>query len=161
MESYTTQQVARRLNITGETVRARSTEFKTFLSPTANPPQGRARLYTERDLRVMTLINRMKIQGAQFDDIHLALSNGKLDDLPDVDETNSSILPMNDRGRISALQAQLAEWQSLATDLTQQVSKSEGKIELLKEQLREVTEKNERLIAEMAVLKSRSNGGKG
>lgn len=158
--TYTTQQVARRLNITGETVRARSTEFKQFLSPTANPPQGRARLYTEQDLRVMTLINAMKAQGAQFDDIHLALSNRKPDELPDLDETNASILPMNDRGRISALQAQLAEWQSLATDLTQQLSKTEGKVELLKEQLQEVTEKNERLIAELAILKSRSNGSK-
>lgn len=132
---YTSKQISTLLNITGETVRARSEEFKEFLSPLANPGTKRQRQFSESDLQVMVLINDMKNVGARFDDIHLALKNGQRGDLPEAATT--SAITTQERGRVAELKAQLTEWQALATQETHGRREAEANVRLLKEQLAE------------------------
>ena len=131
---YTSRQVATLLNITGETVRARSEEFAEFLSHLANPGTKRQRQFNESDLQVMVLVNDMKNTGSRFADIHLALKNGQRGALPDAAAT-SAIATTQERGRVAVLQSQLAEWQALATQETNGRREAEANVRLLKEQL--------------------------
>lgn len=156
---YTSSQIATLLNCTSETVRARSEEFAEFMSHTANPGSGRPRSYSEDDLRTLELINRMKNEGSRFADIHLALKNGQIGELPEAAAT--STLATQERGRVAVLQSQLAEWQSLATQETQGRREAEANVRLLKEQLAEAQNEIKRLAAEKAVLQYRLEAAKG
>jgi DNA-binding transcriptional MerR regulator len=151
---YSSKQISTLLNITGETVRARSEEFAEFLSHLANPGTKRQRQFNESDLQVMVLVNDMKNTGARFADIHLALKNGQRGALPDAAAT--SAIATQERGRVAVLQNQLAEWQALATQETNGRLEAEANVRLLKEQLAEAQAKIDRLVGENAVLKSKA-----
>lgn len=154
---YTSRQIATLLNITGETVRARSEEFAEFLSHLANPGTKRQRQFNESDLRVMVLVNDMKNAGARFDDIHLALKNGQRGELPEAGAT--SITPTQERGRVAALQSQLTEWQALATQETHGRREAEANVRLLKEQLAEAQAEIKALNREIGRLEGSKGSG--
>lgn len=156
MAMYNSKQISTLLSITGETVRARSEEFAAFLSPTANPGTKRQRQFTESDLSVMVLVNDMKNAGARFDDIHLALKNGQRGDLPEAAQT--SAIATQERGRVAALQSQLAEWQTLATQETTGRREAEANVRLLKEQLAEAQAEIKALNREIGRLEAGKAG---
>lgn len=97
----------------------------------------------------------MKNEGARFDDIHLALRNGQVGELPE--HLNTSALATQERGRVAILQSQLAEWQQVATQETRNRYAAEAKVELLKEQLAEAQAKIDRIMGENAVLRSKAS----
>lgn len=147
---YTSTQIAELLGCTDETVRGRTKEFADFLSPTANPRKGRQRGYSEADLRVMSLINAMKNEGARFDDIRLALENGQLGDIPE--GTPSAKLATQERGRVALLQTQLAEWQALAQQRGRDHERALERVEVLTEMLEKAQVKIDALNREIGRL---------
>jgi DNA-binding transcriptional MerR regulator len=74
---FTSGTISKLLKVSRETIRAWSVEFHEYLSPGATPGNGRQRIFSESDLRVLSLIAIEKGRGALFADIHLALRNGQ------------------------------------------------------------------------------------
>jgi DNA-binding transcriptional MerR regulator len=64
-------------DISRETVRSWVKEFRDYLSPTATPPKGRQRHFTEDDLAVFALIAELKNKRWKFADIHPLLQAGE------------------------------------------------------------------------------------
>lgn len=75
-DKYQSRHLQSMFDISSETVRNWAKEFEVYLSPSANPPKGKYRKFTEEDLRVIALIARMKDDGAIFEGIHEALQDG-------------------------------------------------------------------------------------
>lgn len=63
------QEVADILGISGDTVRRDTKRYAVHLSPTANPPGGQVRVYTEHDLRIMLHIRTLADSGMQHREI--------------------------------------------------------------------------------------------
>lgn len=69
-------------NISSATVRKWADEFSDFLSPSANPPSGTTRRFTDEDMRVFATIIRLKDSSMVTDEVIAELETGTLDDLP-------------------------------------------------------------------------------
>jgi len=76
-----TKELAEIFQVAEPTIRTWSGEFEQFLSPDANPGEGRTRYYSEEDVRVLALVAEMKGQGKQVEDIAASLSIGKRGDV--------------------------------------------------------------------------------
>ena len=74
---FTSQQVEQMFSISRETVRTWVGEFSDYLSPTARPPKGRQRHFTEEDLAVFALVAELKEKRWRFADIHPLLHSGE------------------------------------------------------------------------------------
>ena len=81
MTEYKSKDLQQLFDKSTETIRTWADEFNQFLSPTATPGEGRHRLFSSDDLRVMALVNEMKTQGKRYEDIHAALANGQRGDV--------------------------------------------------------------------------------
>jgi len=74
---YTVSQVARHLHTSGTTIRNYAAEFAEFLSPSATPPAGKPRRFTEEDLAVLSTVFVMRGQLAPPAAIIAALHDGQ------------------------------------------------------------------------------------
>lgn len=79
---YNTKTVASLLNVSQSTIKNYTAEFGAYLSPSASPPAGGVRQFTDDDLLVLSLAAQMKKAGASYDEIHLALRNGQRGEIP-------------------------------------------------------------------------------
>ena len=127
MTQYKTSDLQRMFDVSGETIRTWSNEFKAYLSPTATPGKGRYRIFTDDDLEVFTLIAQLKDQNKTFEEIHLALQAGQRGDLPAL---------FNDR--------------SLATDTSAQVALLSQKLALSEQEKNEAVQR-ERLLHDKVI----------
>jgi len=80
--AYTTSDIKTIFNIAPETVRNWAKEFERYLSVSANPQQGRTRLFTEDDLKVFDLVNSMREDSKSYDEIHATLASGERGSYP-------------------------------------------------------------------------------
>jgi len=151
-QTLTAAQSAELFNCTRETIRAWSLEFKTYLTPGANPRSNQKRMFTEKDLRVLALVSELKDAGKLYSDIHEALSSGDRRDPPD----RSTALAPIERGKVASLQTEVAGYRQALTAALEDGQRRAGQIELLERQLAEAQAKIDRLIGENAVLKSRA-----
>lgn len=151
--TLTAAQAADLFNCTRETIRAWSIEFKTYLTPGANPRSNQKRLFTAKDLRVLAKISELKDAGKLYADIHEALSNGERSDPPD---TTSALAPV-ERGKIASLQTEVSQYRQALTAALEESQRKAGQIELLERQLSEAQAKIDRLIGENAVFKSKGS----
>lgn len=152
-KTLTAAQAADLFNCTRETIRAWSIEFKTYLTPGANPRSNQKRIFTEKDLRVLALVSELKDAGKLYSDIHEALGAGQRHDPPD---TSSALAPV-ERGKIATLQTEVAGYRQALTVALEDSQRKAGQIELLERQLSEAQAKIDRLIGENAVLKSKAS----
>lgn len=74
---YSVLQAARIASVSSSTIRNWSAEFGEFLSPTANPPPGETREFTDDDLRVFSTVAVMRGQLLATTDIVDALRDGQ------------------------------------------------------------------------------------
>lgn len=148
---YTTQHIQALFNVSHQTVKNWVAEFATYLSPSATPESGRARQFTEEDLRVLALVSEMKTRSATYEDIHAALQTGQRGTLPDSFTTALAPTP----SIVSAL-ADMREQMTLLNETIQNlqlsISRKDGQIDLLKEQLKEAQTEVSRLQRENARL---------
>lgn len=74
---FTPKQLADRLGLSGTTIRNYSRLWSDYLSPSANPEAGQARLYTEDDIAVIMTIAALRDNQATTDQIRAALDAGQ------------------------------------------------------------------------------------
>lgn len=150
-KSYTAQQVATMYQISDETVRKYAIEFIDYLSPTANPGDGRTRFFTEDDMRVLSYVVERKKTGAVFTDIHTELRNGQRGEPPALEPEEISALTTDTDRRRLELQVELLTGELQATrgelerlrQIEKQALRNEAKLEMLQEQLSKTEEKYE------------------
>ena len=136
---YKSKDLQQLFNKSNETIRVWSHEFAEYLSPTATPGEGRHRLYSAEDLRVLALVNEMRNKGSQTEDIHLALKAGSRMELPEATVERALTLQSSielDRAldRIGNLELQLADAHTQINDLEKQLIKANTRLELKSEQ---------------------------
>lgn len=74
---FTPKQLADRLGLSGTTIRNYSRLWSDYLSPSANPEAGQARLYTDDDIAVIVTIAALRDNQATTDQIRAALDAGQ------------------------------------------------------------------------------------
>ena len=92
MSEYKSKDIQRLFNKSAETVRVWSERFSKYLSPTAQPGQGRHRLFTGADLEVFAYVAEQKAMGKTYDDIDVSLANGSRGSIPEVFNERSLVL---------------------------------------------------------------------
>lgn len=149
--AYSTRHISQLFGVSPQTVRSWSIEFADFLSASATPGEGRRRQFTEDDLRVFALIREQKKAGMLFEDIHIALQNGLLGDLPTgVDLAVSEGGQEKMRGlskRVAELEGELAKAREYGNIQTVQIKMLQDQIKQQKEEIRQLNREIGRLEA--------------
>ncbi|MBA3873377.1 MAG: hypothetical protein H0X30_29950, partial [Anaerolineae bacterium] len=114
-----------------ETIRKWAVEFENELSPTANPGDGRQRVFVDDDLAIFALISEMKGQGKLYTDIHAALANGQRGSAPQ----NAKSLIVADPPRALALQTRIDALESQLTTALNANQRLEGRFDEVNRQL--------------------------
>lgn len=73
---YSTKEVADALGVSGQTIRAYTTEFGDYLSDDATPPSGGRRRFTDEDLRVLEAAKSLLDRGLTYDATRERLAQG-------------------------------------------------------------------------------------
>ncbi len=76
--------------VSPQTIRKWCDEFADYLSPTATPPSGEVRIFTDEDLQVLVLVSQMRQALSSYEDIKQALSRGERGELPEQDLTEDA-----------------------------------------------------------------------
>ena len=104
-------QVAKQIGASPTWVRDNTKQFATLLSPTATPPKGGTRLYTDDDLAVLVTIKRMKAEGQDNQAIEASLAAGEpLDRPPDPPDSRQDV-PLQSTALMSQARAEVALYQ--------------------------------------------------
>jgi DNA-binding transcriptional MerR regulator len=102
-------EIAALLGVAPPTIRAWSTEFSKFLTPSAAGGNGRHRDYTELDLRILSVARNLRRSGTPSDEVHATLSALQANDwqgLPSLPEMASDTpLPMQSVAMVPAAAA--------------------------------------------------------
>ena len=80
----TSTQLATLLDTSEDTIRRWTKDYAPHLSPSANPPKGEARVYTERDVRILAYVAALRNTGNSLKTIEERLETTDLDTLPAV-----------------------------------------------------------------------------
>ncbi|MEP6987918.1 MAG: MerR family transcriptional regulator [Chloroflexota bacterium] len=154
---YTAKQAATLFNVAHETIRKWAVEFEKELSPTANPGDGRQRIFVDDDLAIFALIAEMKQQGKLYADIHVALANDQRGRAP----AGASALALSEQPRATALQVKISHLETQLTAALDSNKEQSGVINELRRQLTEAHAHAENLVGENAVLKHLLRGKSG
>ncbi len=103
---YNSRQVAALFGVALETIRNWGSEFRDYLSPLANPGQGRHRKYNPDDLSVFALVRDLKEKGLNYPDIHTALHNGERGQPPELAPNQVQAIVISERERRMAIEVQ-------------------------------------------------------
>ncbi len=128
---YSSRHVQILHKITAETVRTWSQEFAEFLSPTANPGKGRNRIFTEKDMQVFSLVSELKARGLTYEDIHAALHNGQIGELPPAPATVEAMALEREE---QSLAIQVERMRDMVALLTQQRDELQTMIQPVKDE---------------------------
>lgn len=114
----TVGEAAARFDVSDQTIRTWSGEFQEYLSPAAEPGQGKPRFFTEEDLRVFAQVSSMRERNAGYEEIHQSLAAGDRAEPPRPEEE-----PEEEQTR------------AIVTRLTATVARYEGELVATKEAL--------------------------
>lgn len=103
---YNSRQVAALFGVALETIRNWGSEFQDYLSPLANPGQGRHRKYNPEDLSVFALVRDLKEKGLSYTDVHTALRNGERGQPPELAPNQVQAIVVSERERRMAVEVQ-------------------------------------------------------
>ncbi len=137
---YSSTHIRNLFDVSYESVRVYTKEFKAYMSPTAKPPKGEHRKYVYDDLRVFALIAKMKGERKTYKDIHAALSVGARSDIPELSGSEIEELALSRRGvivaqELIAAKEKIAEMESKIIQFEQQTPMMRDEIAALKGQL--------------------------
>lgn len=155
--TFTVEQAAKLHGVSRETIRTWSIEFAEYLSPTANPSSGRQRLYTEDDMRVISLIAELKGQGQVYADIHAALKIGQRGAAPEVLPDELTLMINTETERKMMLQIDQMERQidrlsqeiNRLKDIEKEVTRYQVREEMLREQIERTEQRAHQLELEL------------
>jgi DNA-binding transcriptional MerR regulator len=167
MSSYKNKDIQELFDISADTVRVWSEEFKEYLSPLANPGSGRHRIFNDDDLSVFALVSSIKDKGLTYAEAHAALQAGQRGDVPELIEGRAIELQSNLELQIikqknEALQQERDNALQRVQNLQSQVSNLEGQLERadqdagrVRSALDEARRRIEGLIKQIATLEVR------
>ena len=162
--AYTTNDLKTIFNVAPETIRNWTREFSRHLSVTANPEMGRTRFYTDDDIKVLDLVNKMRESGSAYEEIHAALDAGQRGMGPNVspEELKSIVTGETEkklaleiqmlRRQLAVSESQLQEMNTLKEQtirLDAEKDAERRRAEELSTQLREAQQKLEGLYREV------------
>jgi DNA-binding transcriptional MerR regulator len=157
---YSSNHVCALFGVTRQTVSNWSEEFARHLSPTANPPAGGHRRFTDTDLQIFALVHDLRAAGLTFADAHASLDSGQrgVVSLPDSD----ALATIEGPAQVALLQKTVSALETKVSDLVGQLHQSEteraevrGENVLLKAQLKDALDKIDRLNREIGRLEPR------
>lgn len=152
MAQYTTKHVTDLFLVSHETVKNWSQEFADYLSPSATPPAGTKRVFTDDDLRVFSLVSDYKKRGLTYSDAQVALKSGQRGEVPA--PTALDRLPPVVQDMLVRLRSDMERLQSQLEVEKGNTQKAVGQVELLKDQLVDKERQIRELIEENARLKA-------
>ncbi len=74
------------LDVSPQTIRKWCDVFAEKLSPTATPPSGEVRIFTDSDIQVLVLVAQMRQALASYEDIKQALEQGERGEIPTIEQ---------------------------------------------------------------------------
>lgn len=89
---YNVFATAELFRVSVEAVRKWCIEFEAYLSPSANPGQGKTRTLNQDDLEVMAFVAERRAAGASYNEIHVDLQNGQRGTIPEKPDPQSSMI---------------------------------------------------------------------
>lgn len=138
---YSSSDLTRRFNITGETLRQWTIRAARWLSPGARPTGGSHRRFSFADLEALTLVYELRSQNAKWDDILERLEAGERG-VPAIDP--ASLVPLESQKQLAMLyemierfKAEKADLEARLTAATTRADRAEGAQDSLKAQLEE------------------------
>lgn len=129
---YTTKQLYTAFGVSHQTVKNWAIHFKDYLSPTATPEKERQRIYTDEDVRVLELVNRLKKSGQTYEMIGAALGAGQRGELPDM---GSALAPISHATALAIAAQRVADLEAMLLDERLKNARLEGKVETLEKML--------------------------
>jgi len=132
----TSPEVANYFNKTTQTVRNWTERFRHHLSPSATAGDGRTRYYIHDDLLVLALVNELREQGLEWDDIDVSLSNGQRGSLA---EPDMKLIMQQDA------QSQVVSYREALRQLQAAYEAQEHELNTLKNELEDLKSKSIRL----------------
>ena len=121
--SISTKDIATYYGYSKPAIRAWAMEFAEYLSPTANPGQGRNRVFTVEDLEVIDYVAQRKREQATFEQIHVELKRGSRGKAPDLTEKDLKLLSATEAEKRVSIE--VAALQRRIVDLTGQLATAE------------------------------------
>lgn len=140
---YTVAHVCELHGVVQETVRQWVMEFEQYLSPTANPGKNKKRHFTVEDMRVLSLIAKMKDQSFTYEEIHAALQNGQRGDSPELDPDRLQLIATSERENHLSLQI---------AHLKDHITQMETSLQRAQEQLQELDQYKERATTQAVTI---------
>lgn len=138
----TVSKLATQFGTSKNTIRVWTAEFSEYLSPTAQPPKGQPRRYTDDDLRVLALVAYMRSDAVPYDDIRSALASGQRAepfDQGETDDETGSDSAQNQRESDEQPQMAIDLFRDMLGSYTDRINTLEAKLD---------TERDARLSAE-------------
>jgi len=147
--TYTTFQLAELLDVNPATIRNWTAEFADLFSDSATPPKGRARVYNDADLRILTTVAVLREQAIELAEIGERLEQGFRAEPLEFPETAENDAPAAD------LPPQIAEsFNHALTTLERQNSGLLDKIEQLHQRLLDTEKRATAAETELRLLKA-------
>lgn len=141
---YSSSDMQRRFNVSGETLRQWSMRARRWLSPGANPTGGSHRRFSFSDLEVLTLISELRSQNAKWEGIAERLESGERG-VPAIDP--AALVPLESQKQLSMLYEMIERFKAERADLearlviaTTRADRAEGAQDTLRQQLTESQE---------------------
>ena len=125
-------EIAKRHNVSKNTVRGWAREFGDYLSASANPPKGKQRTFTDRDEKILAFIGYLRAQSVGYEDIQERLSVGEFEQI-DLTEYQPGqdigpVVPVEVVDRLSRqYQSQIENLENERNYLRSQLSETEKK----------------------------------
>ncbi len=152
-------ELAKLIDVSGDTLRRWTKEYRDFLSPSATPPKGQPRSMTEHDQRVLLMVSTLRTAGQDREAIIETLRREQENDwagLPPIPEDWQSPAI---RADVAASRAnELATVASLQTQLqhvTRALEEAQPRVAALEQSLEEAAER-ERQIRDESVTRERA-----
>ena len=144
---FSTKQVATYYGFAEQTVRKWTIEFAQYLSPTANPGDGKNRDFTVQDLEIIDLIAEHKKRQATYEEIHASLQSGSRGKAPNLTEQDLEVLTATEGEKKASLE--IRALQRTIVDLTERLNRAEEVVATVHEKDKENTRLSTKLeIAE-------------
>jgi DNA-binding transcriptional MerR regulator len=152
-------ELAKLIEVSGDTLRRWTREYRDFLSPSATPPKGQPRIMTEHDQRVLRMVKSLRDAGQDREAIIDTLHREQLNDWaglpPAPDDWRSSSVSVdvaasraNEMATVAALQTQLQY-------VTQALEVAQNRVASLEQALEEAAVR-ERQIRDDSMSRERS-----
>ncbi len=145
MDFYTTAHITKLFEITHQTVKNWAKEFIAYLSPTAQPPEGKKRMFTLDDVKVFALVHDYSKRGFGYEDAHLALRAGQRGEVPNTSEIVPTVPPallVTLREEITHLRTELRKTET-------ERDEAQGQVKILRDLLKEQLAEKEQIIREL------------